>query len=62
MSGVSLVGAELLFFALMFYVFFIREPVEKPYKIRGNPWGNYGPSPGDVKRARGSWHRHFIIQ
>lgn len=53
MWGVALVAAELIFFALAFYVLWLREPVQKPYRIKGNPWGNYAPSLGSA-RDKGS--------
>jgi hypothetical protein len=61
MAGVSLVGAELLFFALAFYVFWFREPTQKPYKIRGNPWGNYSSTVSSATRTKKS-HQYFTIE
>jgi hypothetical protein len=61
MLGVALVVAELVFFALVFYFFWVREPVRKPYKIKGNPWGNYSPSGHSTSNTKKP-QQHYINQ
>lgn len=42
MFAYALIAAELLLLSLVFWFVFVREP--KPYKVKENLWGYYGPS------------------